>query len=111
MPYRYSEALREQALDALRAVGQIVPVARTYRIGPATLRGWARQAGICLAPPVSRQSDGARNRGGGAARWPGSAERQKKAREMRAAGATLRQIADALGYRSPSAVSAAVKAC
>jgi AraC-like DNA-binding protein len=59
----------------------------------------------------ARRSEGGKKGGplGATARWPGWEGRRQSARDMRAAGSTLKQIADELGYKSESAAHYAVK--
>lgn len=104
---RYSDAFKERALAALRVVGRILPVAREFSVTEYSLRTWAREAGIALAP--QRERIQAANVLSQRSRWGDTAKRRAKARKMRAKGHTLAEIARACGYSSEAGAHYAIR--
>lgn len=101
---RYSSELRAAAVASARALiaadgFTVAAVAGMYRVASSTVRRWCADEGVVLPPSRDRM-----------ARRPGACwDRRRRAREMRAGGASLRSIAAELGYGHASSVYYAVR--
>lgn len=91
----YPPETRTAVLAAVREIQMILPVARAWHISPLTVTRWAQQAKIALPSALDRQRRGAQE--APHRRWPGYEKRRKRAQAMRLRGATLAEIAAAVG--------------
>jgi transposase-like protein len=105
----YPEVIRKHVLEALRATGgmSVQAIANAYGMHHQTVTRWARAAKIKLPPAHTRMVAGGQE--GTARLWGDWRTRREKARTMKATGATLRQIRETLGYKSPGGAHYAVK--
>jgi transposase-like protein len=105
----YSPEFRSAAVAAVRlAVRErgcsLGALSRAFEVSHSTLLRWCREEGVKLPAPRDRMSKSWLHGG----RWGDVARRRARAREMRAAGASLAEICAACGYRHESGAYYAV---
>jgi len=104
---RHPDSLRAAVLRAVAGVGLADPVARAYGLSSSTVRRWADAAGVQLPPAAVRMRTGREH--AIARRWGDWRNRRDMAAALRDHGATLHEIARAVGYRSIAAAHYALR--
>lgn len=106
----YPESFRREVIEAVRlAPYSLNTIAKAYGVGCiVTIERWARRAGVDLPPGTVRQRFGALE--GARRRWGDFERRRRRARMMRERGASLRAIAQRVGYRTTAGALLAVRA-
>lgn len=106
----YPDTLRREVIEAVRSAPySLNAIAKAYGIGCiVTIERWARRAGVDLPPGTVRQRFGSVE--GARRRWGDFERRRRRARMMRERGASLRAIAQRVGYRTTAGALFAVRA-